>query len=353
MINSATRALTVAGTLLATATVLAAEEKRSPLTLDLGDGATITLYGYVKADFIWNRGYDLGNTTSGIRSIGLPGGPAIGDFDRQTLRETRIGFDVKGEDLLARFEADFYGTSGYFRLRHAFVEWHGLMVGQNWTNFMSVENLADTVDFQGAGGLPFARVPQVRYTFAATPDLKISASVEEDVANSDDPVLTVAARYGFDSGMVRVAGLWRDALIAGNQVDGWAVNLATVLHLWQGGTIKADITTGDGSADILGAGLKGTAVYQGGDTVGFTSGAVTVSQQATDKLKLAITGSWVNLDRAAGTDTKSLQTLHLSAFYTVARNTTVMAEYYTGKRTDAAGSGFDADRVQLAVKYAF
>jgi hypothetical protein len=332
---------------------LAAEEGGSPLTLDLGGGASVTLYGYVKADFIRNMGFDLGNTTSGIKNIGLPGGPATGDFDQTTLRETRIGFDVKAPELSARFEGDFYGSGGYFRLRHAWVEWHGLMVGQNWTNFMSVENLADTVDFQGAGALPFARVPQVRYTFQATPDLTLSASVEEDVGNSDDLAYTVAARYGFDNGMVRLSGLWRDATLAGTPVKGWAANLGTVLHLWQGGTIKADIATGDGSVDILGNGLSGTAVFQGGSTVGYTAGAITLSQQATDKLKLAITGSWTDLDRAVGTDTKSLRTLHLSGFYTVARNTTLMAEYFTGTRTNGAGAGFDVDRVQLAVKYSF
>jgi hypothetical protein len=332
----------------------AADEKRSPLTFYLGGGVTIKFYGYVKADFIWDDGYDLGRTTSGINSIGLPTGPAAGSFDRQQFDETRIGFDVRGNnDLFARFEGDFYGPNHNLRLRHAYVDWYGVMVGQNWTNFMSVENLADTVDFQGAGALPFARLPQVRYTYDGFENFSLSASIEEDIGNSDDYAYTAAARYGFETGMVRVSGLWRDTVLGGIAVDGWMLNLSTVLHLWQGGTLKASVATGDGAADILGAGLSGTAVTIGGNAVGVDSAAITVSHQVTKKLKIAATGSWLNLEQSFGSDTDKLESLHLSAFYALRPNVTMMAEYFTATRTQGNGASFDADRLQLALKYSF
>ncbi|WP_218961114.1 DcaP family trimeric outer membrane transporter [Ruegeria sediminis] len=330
-----------------------AEDDRSPLAFDIGSGVTVTPYGYVKLDLIRDFDYELGNTTAQIRNIGLPNGPATGTFDRANVRETRIGFDVHGQDIFARFEGDFYGSNEALRLRHAFVEWNGFIVGQNWTNYMSVETLADTVDFQGPGGYPFARKPQVRYTFNPSARWTVSASAEEDVANSDDVAFTAAVRYGFDFGMVRVSGLWRDATISGNDVEGWGMTFAGLFRPWQGGTIKAGVSIGDGTADILNAGLSGPAVFLGGDTVEYNAGAVTVSHQVNDKLKLAITGGWVDLDRAVGTNTKDLQTVHLSAFYTVYKNTTLMAEYFNGRRKDASGNSFDADRVQFAVKYAF
>lgn len=331
-----------------------AAEKASPLSFDLGGGATLKFYGYVKADFIWDNGYDLGRTTSGIKSIGLPSGPAAGDFDRQQLDETRIGFDVTApNNLFAKFEGDFYGRNHNLRLRHAYVDWYGVTVGQNWSNFMSVENLADTVDFQGSGALPFARLPQVRYTYKGFDNLTLSASVEEDIGNSDDYAYTLAARYGFDQGMLRISGMWRDTVLGGNAVDGWGVNLATVLKLWQGGTIKASYTTGEGITDILGAGLSGTAVVIGNSPVGVDAVGITIAHQVTPQLKLAATGSWLDLDQSTGTDIDELETLHLSAFYTVRKNTTLMAEYFTGTRTQGNGVSFDADRIQLAVKYTF
>ena len=87
--------------------------------------------------------------------------------------------------------------------------------------------------------------------------------------------------------------------------------------------------------------------------MGFDSAALSVSQKVGDKLTLAVTGSWVSLDRSVGTDISELETVHLSAFYEVFRNTTLMAEYFTGQRTQADGADFDTDRVQLAVKFAF
>lgn len=335
-------------------TPVTADEDRSPLTLDLGDGISVTLYGYVKADFISDDGYDLGSTTSPIRSIGLPKGPEAGDFYKQQLKETRIGFDVRGpNDVFARFEGDFYGPHDSLRLRHAYVSWHGLLVGQNWTNFMSVQNLAPTVDFQGAGAVPFARVPQVRYTYTGIQDVTLTASIEEDKTHRDEYDYTLAARYDFDAGMVRASGLWRDTTLNGSQAKSWGLNLSTVLSLWPGGKVLANVTTGKGIADILNVGLTGDALSINGSPVGVNSATITVSQQVNSKLLLAATGSWVGLDQAVGTNTKSTETLHLSAFYTVFRNTTLMAEFFTGTRKQGDNRSFDTNRVQLAIKYTF
>ncbi|WP_425046492.1 porin [Primorskyibacter sp. S87] len=331
-----------------------AQEERSPLTLDLGNDVSVTFHGYVKADFIWDDGHDLGKTTSGIKNIGLPAGGPVGSFDRQQLNETRIGFDVRGpNDLFARFEGDFFGKDDSLRLRHAYIDWYGVIVGQNWTNFMSVENLADTVDFQGSLAYPFSRVPQVRYTYSGWDNISLSGSVEEDKTNKNELTYTMALRYGLESGMVRMAGLYRDTVVPGSNVNGWGVNLSAVFGLWQGGKLKANFTTGKGIADIVNAGLTGNALIIGGEAVGVNSAALTVSQQVNDKLKLAVTGDWLNLEQSSGTDTDSLSSVHLSAFFEVYRNTTLMAEYYSGRRTQGNGTKFSSDRVQLAIKYAF
>lgn len=326
----------------------------SPLTLDLGHGVTITPYGYIKADAIWDDGFDLGGTTSGLKNIGLPAGGPPGSYNRQQLNDTRIGFDVRGPDnLFARFEGDFFGANDSLRLRHAYIDWYGFMVGQNWTNFMSVENIADTVDLQTSLGYPLARLPQVRYTFQGWGNTSLSASVEQDKSNSSDLAYTLALRHGLNNGMVRVSGLWRDTTISGAVVEGWGLNFSTVLGLWQGGKLKANFTTGEGIADIINAGLTGNALTIGGNAVGVNSAALTVTQQVNPKLKLAATVDWMNVNQAFGTDTDRLTSMHLSAFFTLRKNTTLMAEYFTVNRTQGNGASFDSDRLQLAVKYAF
>ena len=218
---------------------------------------------------------------------------------------------------------------------------------------MSTETLADTVDFQGPGALPFARVPQIRYTYDGFDDLSLSLSAEEDVSNSDDYAYTVAARYGFDRGMVRVAGLWRDATIAGAQVDGWGLNLSGVMSFWPGGTIKANLATGKGISDILAVGLTGNALFMNGSAAGVNAAATSVTHQVSPKLLVAATHSWVGVDQASGIDTKKVESIHLSAFYEVRKNTTLMAEFFAGRRTQGDGTKFNSNRVQLAVKFAF
>lgn len=345
----------VSASLLAIATAaspLCAQEK-SPLTLDMGNGITVKLYGYLKADFTWDNNFDLGYSTAAIKNIGLPDGPIPGSANHQFMRESRIGFEVRRGDLLGRFEGDFFGQYGHLRLRLAYVEWPAILIGQNWTNYMSVAALPPTVDFQGSGAQPFARVPQVRYSHDLNDEITLSASIEQDVSNEDDIALTAASNWNFDPGMLRLSGIYRDAEISGNTVEGWGLAASTVLDLWRGGTFKGTLTTGSGTADILAAGLTGQSLYLDGQTVDYWSGMISLSQQVTDRLMLAVTTDLVQLDEAVGTDTKDLQTWHLSAFYTLRENTVVMAEWYTGRRTQANGIAFDNQRVQLAIKYSF
>ena len=49
------------------------------------------------------------------------------------------------------------------RLRHAYLEWDRLLIGQTWSTFMVVV-VPDEIDFSGAlDGLVFIRQPQIRY----------------------------------------------------------------------------------------------------------------------------------------------------------------------------------------------
>lgn len=329
-------------------------EDNNPLSFDLGGGSSLTFYGYIKASFISDYDYDLGDTTFGLKNIGLPGGPAAGSFTDAHLNETRLGADLRFGDVLVKYEGDFFGTNDInFRTRHAIIAWQGLMVGQYWTNFMSVENLGKTVDFQGPAGVPFARLPQIRYTHEFAGDWKVSASVEEDKSNDNDVHYTLAARKGFDNGMVRLAGLYRDTDISGTKVQGWGLSLGGWINAWEGGRLSGIVTTGEGISDILAFALGGTALSTGGDEVGVTAFSLGVQQEVGEKWTLAATTGWTNLDTAAGTDTKKLTTLHLSAFYDVTDSVQLSAEYFTGTRKQGDGTSFDADRAMMAATFTF
>lgn len=329
-------------------------DEANPLRFNLGDDASLTFYGYIKASFIKDYDFDLGDTTSGLKNIGLPGGPAAGSFTNAHLKETRIGADLRFGDALIKYEGDFFGTNSIdLRTRHFMIAWQGVMVGQYWTNFMSLENLGKTVDFQGPAGRPFARLPQVRYTHEFAGDWTVSGSIEEDKSNDSDVQYTLAARKGFENAMVRVAGIYRDTTITGSRVQGWGVSVGGWIDAWQGGRISGIYTFGDGIADQLTFGLGGSALTVGGEEVGVQGLSIGITQKVGDKWTLAATTGLTDLDVAVGTDTQKLTTLHLSAFYDVTDTFQVSAEYYTGKRKQGDGVSFDADRAMLAATYKF
>ena len=74
-------------------------------------------------------------------SIPIRGTATVAEGARlaMTAIPSRFNFDVRSPssvgDLRAFIEADFAGTSGTLRLRHAFAQWGQLLVGQTWSTF--------------------------------------------------------------------------------------------------------------------------------------------------------------------------------------------------------------------------
>jgi len=326
----------------------------SPLKFSLKNGTTIELYGYIKGDLMSDSGFDLGDTTFGLRSIGLPAGPAAGNFTHGHARQSRFGLRIDAGDFMALIEGDFFGTNNAFRLRHAYGEWNGILVGQTWTNFMPLDSYPTTVDFQGPAGIPFARVQQVRYTWENGTGLTLSGSIEDDVSgSSNSPAITGAVKYGFERGSVRLSGISRDIIVGGVDVNSWGVSIGGNVGLWQGGNLLANYTTGDAISDILAFALDGTALYTGGSEVQADGITIGISQDIGDQFTLLAAYGNTDLDRAAGADTKELETVHLTALYKPTDKITFGLEYFTGTRTQGDGIQFDADRVQFGAQFNF
>lgn len=175
-----TAVLPLAATFLLTASTLSAQE--------------VDIYGYVKLDLNYDLDFIQGDTTN-ARAIGIPDNATDGSFDTN-VRQSRLGFRADIAGAQGQLEFDLFGSNGTaeLRLRHANVRYNGWLFGQFWTNFMPIGQYPTTVDFNGPVGLTFARVPQVRYTYDSGP-FHVSASIEENFAQSDDPLLTAAAQF--------------------------------------------------------------------------------------------------------------------------------------------------------------
>jgi len=109
--------------------------------------------------------------------------------------QSRIG--VKGQDVAfaggqvtGLMEADFFGQNdtaiSMLRLRHANVAWtrgdHGVLAGQTWSPMFTAGLHPGVIGFAtGAPFQPFARFPQIRYTWTpGSSSVLVAASTQRD-----------------------------------------------------------------------------------------------------------------------------------------------------------------------------
>jgi len=216
-----TKKTIVAGTLLALSTAAHAGYE-----FKLTDKDTITFGGYIKLDARYTDG------TIAYRDFWIGGGTVIEDTSSFKIfaNESRINTKFVHGDVTGFVEMDFYGGGGneiisnsvHPRLRHAFIKYKNVLVGQTWTTFMNTSALAETADFAGPlVAEPFVRNTQVRYTNGGFQiALENPESYGGDASQDSVPDLTAKYTVKGDWGNVSFAGLARQL----NTVGGEAKN---------------------------------------------------------------------------------------------------------------------------------
>ncbi len=191
----------------------------------------------------------------GIHFFGLADlGGAIAPTGDETFTAqsfiSRFGFNYRDStaagDLRINIEADFLGNGDRdFQLRHAYGELGNLLVGETWTNSMSIENYPSSVDFQGPAGILFARPTQIRYSADLADGLVGSVSVESAAFASDDPVLTAALSYTGDNYFIKASVLGgRLNTDIGTTEDAYGVQLSGSGQLWDRGSVQLALAQG-------------------------------------------------------------------------------------------------------------
>jgi hypothetical protein len=201
-------------------------------------GTTFMYTGYVKADALFTKAQngEIADPSTG-RDYYVPGTIPVGGVPTSTelnahVKQTRLqlGTDtpVGTDKVSTRVELDLFGTALGDRrvtntygvqLRHAYMTYGGLLVGQTWTNFMDVATLPDSVDYIGANdGTIFIRQPQVRYAIAGfsfsleDPETTLTPNGGGDrIVSNQMSFPDVVARYTLKGawGQVSLAGLGR------------------------------------------------------------------------------------------------------------------------------------------------
>lgn len=321
-------------------------------------GTAIDLYGYVKADAYYDFDFNQGDTAF-VNNIGEPTNATDGNFGA-TVRQSRLGVRTTTQSdfgtIGGQLEFDLFGSSGTaeLRVRHANVRLgDNWLIGQYWTNFMPLNQYPTTVEFNGPVGIAFARVPQLRYTktFGQT---TFSASIEENTATSDEPVITAALSHDTDLFSARVAGLYGSVQSGNVEVDQTGVTLSGSIRPWAGGLFQATYVQGEALGPLLIGVGSAVSGGQANDVEGYT---LEFRQSVGEKWNFGIAYGREDYDLPTSTGSLSfteLETLHVNAFYKATDNLTFSGEYIIGERNDAtSGATFEGDRVQLAVQLNF
>jgi len=100
---------------------------------------------------------------------------------------SRFNFEMRtptgAGQMRAFIEGDFTGSNASgteinFRLRHAYAQWKGFILGQTWSTFADPANAPLDLDFEGINGECNVRQPEIRYTAQVRDDLWASGAAE-------------------------------------------------------------------------------------------------------------------------------------------------------------------------------
>lgn len=383
-----------------------------------GSDTSVRVYGVAELNAVHeSRGDNSGNDYSTF----APYAPINGSTTRkgQTYmhaRTSRIGIEGATPSpwgqVSVKVEGDFnndprtgnsavYGSLGNiytqqvsnsygFRLRHAYVQMGPLMVGQNWSTFMDIDNTPETVDFNGPVGGTFIRQPQIRYTHITPTIGNFSVALENSVSYVLDPT-GVASTAGF----ARVPDLvarWDKAFQWG------ALSVRAVTHEHRlNGSVATSSTPVNQSKRGFGLAASGQIKTWGDDFISWLVTGGTGIGRYFNYIEgagyNASTGS-IELERAAGivlgyqrkfSDTwrmnvvyglqknfkngytdwavanglgsgqyginKKVQQFHIGAIWNPIKPVDMGLEYIWGQRETLSGQKGDLSRVNLMVRY--
>jgi hypothetical protein len=319
-----------------------------------GSETSLRIYGYAEAHLI----HDLNETSPGDIFTNLIEQPSRGSDTKgktkMTAQSSRFGFETSTPTRYGTFntkvEGDFYAYCGSecnrFRLRHAYGEYAGWLVGQTWSTFMDLDNLPETVDFNGPIGSPFSRRMMVRYTYAdPKAGYKLTGALEDPEDGARMPNLVARFDKSFDWGAVNVRLLAHEKRVGSESKRGTGFGVGGSYKLTGDDLLMAQWARVDGDYDMM----YGSTGYAPESTTGkllfdkndgFVLGwAHTVSPQLRTNVALGINRSkasaayvvessnWFGVEQA-----KRLTQLHAGFIYSPIKNVELGAEYIYGQR---------------------
>jgi hypothetical protein len=291
-----------------------------------------------------------------------------------TAETTRLGFESStpagSGTFTTKAEADFYSYSKDHRnrprLRHAYGEYQGWLIGQTWSTFADLDNFPETVDYNGPIGAPLSRRPLVRYSFGdAKTGLKVTFAAEDPddqsgggSANERMPQLVARIDMAFDRGAVNLRVLSHEKRSPTQTKRGFGVGIGGSFKPTDRDSFMAQYARVDGDIDQL-YGSNGYAIDPDSGAITFDKNQGLVLGYAhifSEKLRGNIAAGFNRGKTAQGAENlnnRTLQQLFFNLVYSPIKNVELGAEWMYGKRKTFSGDTGTLSRVDLMGRYSF
>jgi hypothetical protein len=269
--------------------------------------------------------------------------------------------------LTTKVEIDFYSYGSdkrnLLRLRHAYGEYDGWLVGQTWSTFMDVDDLPETVDFNGPIGAPFSRRAQVRYAFGdAKAGVRVTLAAEDPAdlsggpsSGNKFPQLVVRLDKTFDRGAINLRAMTHTKRSAAETKRGSGFGVGGSYKLSTKDSLMGQYTRVAGDVDAL-YGSNGYAISD-------TTGAITFDHNQglvlgyahvfSDRLRSNIATGFNRGHTALGADDRTLKEVFLNLIYSPIKSVDLGGEWIWGQRKTFAGAAGGLSRIDLMARYSF
>lgn len=359
----------------------AVQSVKDPIALKSKAGATVDIYGFVRAD----AGYQFkggANTFNHINNVDLQGNKGNEDKLYATAKATRIGLDfkapVEGADVGGKIEIDFAGTtddSNSVRIRHAYVTYNNWLVGQTTSTFVSTDTQPEFLDFGSQLGIGVYRTPLVRYSDKIDANTGYAVALEKGASTNRLPALTgkVSHKFADGSGLLTGRALVQEVRARGvtgisptdSRYDdtefGYGVAAGVNFKPIDQLTLNADYSHVKGDTNFIlytsGANNLGAANANANgrdiDLNEFDALTVGATYKLTPQIRSTLGYGAVFFDDAVGSQNDNLQQGWLNVMYNPVKPITFGAEYVYGERETAANAKGRDSRLGFMAKYDF
>jgi DcaP outer membrane protein len=248
-------------------------------------------------------------------------------------------------------------------LRQAYGEYGGWLIGQTWSTFMDLDDLPETVDFNGPIGAPFSRRAMVRYSFGdAKAGVRFTFAAEDPEdqfggASGSERMPQLVARVdkSFGWGAVNARLLVHEKRSFAQTKRGFGVGVGASYKLSDKDLLVSQYTRVDGDIDQLyGSNGYGVGADTGNITFDRNQGMVLgYARTFTSRLRGSVVLGLNRGKTAQAVDNKTLSELFVNLIYSPIKNVELGSELIFGKRETFDREAGRLFRFDLMGRYSF